>query len=150
MTDVTQTKASTGDQAVELLLTRSLAPWKMWTTVAVLFGFVAPFFYFGAVIAKDPVAYALTVAIILTGGALGWVIGIFISPLPDERDQFQSYAKAIAAGISGYALAKIDPILTTLLQTETALAVEGAFRFLGFVVAFIVAMLAAFGWRRYT
>lgn len=43
-------------------------------------------------------------------------------------------------------LAKVDPILTALLYEKIALAPEGAFRFL----AFIVAMLAAFGGRRYT
>jgi hypothetical protein len=81
---------------------------------------------------------------------MGWVIGIFISPLPEEKDQFQAYAKAVAAAISGYALAKIDPVLTKMLDGESALQIASAFRFLGFIVGFIVAMLAAFGWRRYT
>ena len=127
-----------------------IEPLKMWATVATVVGFVVPLFYFGSVIAADRKEYTLTVAIILAGGALGWGIGIFISPLPEEKDQFQSYAKATAAGISGYALAKTDPILTSLLVKTTAFYLEISFRFLAFMVAFIVSMLAAFGWRRYT
>lgn len=141
--------SNTSDSIVPIKKTPVL-PWKMWATVGTVAGFVTPLFYFGSVIANNQNAYALTVAIILAGGALGWVIGIFISPLPDEKDQFQSYAKATAAGISGYALAKIDPLLTTLLATETALSLENSFRLLAFMVAFIVSMLASFGWRRYT
>ncbi|BCM26195.1 hypothetical protein [Methyloradius palustris] len=136
---------NTGDSRIQ-----EIAPWKMRTTLGVVIGFVVALFFFGWVIAADNHEYALTVAIILAGGALGWVIGIFISPMPDEKDQFQSYAKATAAGISGYALAKIDPLLTSLLKPEPAMALENSFRFLAFMVAFIVAMLAAFGWRRYT
>lgn len=127
-----------------------VAPWKRPLTAALLVALIAPFFYFGFVLAKsDMEQYSLTVAVLLAGGALGWVIGIFISPLPREGEQFQSYAKAIAAGVSGYGLAKIDPILTVLVDPVLATQPLLAFRFLGFMVAFVVAMLGAFGWRRY-
>lgn len=127
------------------------AAWKLPITVVVLLAFVAPLFCMGYIVAKkDLMQYSLTVAIFLAGGAFGWVVGIFISPLPKEGAQFQSYAKAVAAGMSGYALAKIDPILSELLKPTQAIEVESAFRLLGFMVAFIVAMLGAFGWRRYT
>jgi|APAra7269096936_1048531.scaffolds.fasta_scaffold27951_2 hypothetical protein len=125
--------------------------WKLPLTVFVLFAFVAPLFYLGNIVAHgDMEQYSLTVAILLAGGAFGWVIGIFISPLPKEGEQFQAYAKAVAAGVSGYALAKIDPVLSELIKPPGAIPVQSAFRFLGFMVAFIVAMLGAFGWRRYT
>lgn len=125
--------------------------WKLLVTVIVLVAFVAPLFFLGYIVAKkDLVQYSLTVAILLAGGALGWVVGIFISPLPEEGAQFQSYAKAVAAGVSGYALAKVDPILSELLKPLPAMEVERAFRLLGFLVSFIVTMLGAFGWRRYT
>jgi hypothetical protein len=125
------------------------AAWKIWVTVFVIIGFIAPFLYFTPVVYTDPKSQAITWAVLLAGGALGWVIGIFISPMPDEKDQFQTYAKAIAAGISGYALAKIDPVISKLLEGTSALQPEAAFRFLGFLVTFIVSMLASFGWRRY-
>lgn len=128
-----------------------VALWKLLLTAMLLVTLPAPFFYFGYIIAKSDIEqYGLTVAVLLAGGAIGWVIGIFISPLPKEGKQFQSYAKAVAAGVSGYGLAKIDPILTVLVNPAVATQPLMAFRFLGFMVAAIAAMLGAFGWRRYS
>jgi hypothetical protein len=128
-----------------------LESWKLPLTVFVLVAFVAPLFYLGNIVAAGDMAqYSLTVAVLLAGGAFGWVIGIFISPLPKESKQFQSYAKAVAAGFSGYALAKIDPVLSELIKPQGGIPLQNAFRFLGFMVAFIIAMLGVFGWRRYT
>jgi hypothetical protein len=131
--------------------TTRLALWKLFLKIFVLVAFVVPIFCLGYIVARyDMEQYSLTVAILLAGGAFVWVIGIFISPLPSEGEQFLSYAKAVAAGVSGYALAKIDPVLSELVKPLTAIPIQNAFRFLGFMVAFIVAMLGAFGCRRYT
>lgn len=149
-TDTAKGSVATGDPRRE---PEKLASWKLWTTVFVIVGLITPYFYFGYEIAPEATrsaTYALTVAVLLTGGALGWVVGIFISPIRNEEEQFKTYGKAVAAGISGYVLAKIDPLLSSLLMEKTAFDIQNSFRFLGFVVCFIVAMLGAFGWRRYT
>ena len=120
-----------------------------WLTSTLLVSMVASIFCFAVPIFPDPVEYSLTAAILIAGGAIGWVIGILISPFPDEKDQFQLYSKAVAAGISGYGIAKLDPIIHKLLEANVPHRAEIAFRLLGFLVTFIVAMLATFGSRRY-
>jgi len=111
---------------------------------------VVPLLWVAWVVAgRDERVFAINIAIMIGGLAVGWVFGILISPLRGEQDQFQQYARAVAVFFSGYLLAKVDPIITELLKPTEVLAPLAAFRLLSFVVCFIVFMLLAFGWRRY-
>jgi len=111
---------------------------------------VLPLIWFSWVVAgRDEVFFVFNITILLVGLALGWVFGVLISPLPGEQDQFQQYAKAVAIFSSGYLLAKVDPIITEILNPKQIFALLPAFRLLSFIVCFIASMLFAFGWRRY-
>lgn len=54
----------------------------------------------------------LNVTICMAGSAVGWFIGILISPSSsDEAERFRSYGKAILTFLSGYVIAKFDPLV---------------------------------------
>jgi hypothetical protein len=50
----------------------------------------------------------LNVATCLFGFALGWNVGMLLSPKEYEKQQFAGYGKAISAFIGGFLVAKID------------------------------------------
>src|SRR4051812_45046385 len=53
----------------------------------------------------------------LLGTALGWAVGLLLSPYNEaERSAFGELAKLVYGFISGYALSKLDPLITTALQ----------------------------------
>lgn len=93
--------------------------------------------------------FALNVTIIVLGVTVGWVFGIFLSPLGEEKEEFSKYGKALSVFFSGYLLAKVDPVITKVLSAESLFSDLAAFRLLAFVASFVVAMLIAFGWRKY-
>lgn len=54
----------------------------------------------------------------LSGAAIGWVAGILVSPYdPKEQSAFGDYAKVIYGFLSGYALSKLDPIISDAIKT---------------------------------
>jgi hypothetical protein len=92
----------------------------------------------------------LEVLLCLGGGALGWVVGILITPLDaGETKQFSDFTKAVGAIISGYVIGKLD----TWLQVA-GLAAAGNYdlfitRGLLFVTCFLLTTLFTFVGRRY-
>lgn len=55
------------------------------------------------------------------GAALGWTVGIIISPYSiTEREAFASIGKLVYGFLSGYAFSKIDPIIGSLIDPKTA------------------------------
>ncbi len=124
--------------------------WQAKVTAAVAVVIIAAQCYFSWVFANSKLeVFALNVAVLLLGVSLGWVFGIFISPIGSEKDEFSQYGKAVSVFFSGYLLAKIDPVFTKLLAAESLFEDLAAFRLLSFVTSFLVAMLIAFGWRKY-
>jgi hypothetical protein len=61
----------------------------------------------------------LTVA----GGAIGWLIGILISPTePGQSEVFAAYGKALFTFISGFVLAKLDRVFEIFLSSKPDLS----------------------------
>jgi hypothetical protein len=89
----------------------------------------------------------LQVLLCLAGGALGWIIGILVSPLDaGEKKQFSDFAKALVALISGYLVGKVD----SLLQFASAAANEELLvRVLLFATCFLLTAQFTFVGRRY-
>jgi hypothetical protein len=125
-------------------------PWKVLLTAFLALGIVSALCYFGWVLANGDVkAFVLSTTVIIMGVALGWLFGIFISPIGEEKDDFSKYGKAVSVFFSGYLVAKIDPVITQILSAGNLLTDLVGFRLLSFVTSFVVAMLIAFGWRKY-
>ena len=124
--------------------------WQAKVTACVAAVIIAAQCYFSWVFASSKLdVFALNVAVLLLGITLGWVFGIFISPIGGEKDEFSQYGKAVSVFFSGYLLAKVDPVFTKLLAAESLFEDLAAFRILSFITSFLVAMLIAFGWRKY-
>jgi len=92
----------------------------------------------------------LHVLLCLFGGALGWVIGIAISPLDaGEKKQFSDWVKAITALISGYVVAKLDTILQSAWSAAAGDHELLVARLLLFGTCFLLTALFTFVGRRY-
>lgn len=85
----------------------------------------------------------LQLMLCLLGGALGWTVGIVLSPLDeDEGSTFGSMGKAAAAVLSGFAAAKLEePVVK---EVANALAQDGhlySLRVTLFLTMFVIGFL---------
>ena len=115
----------------------------------VLFGSLLCCTFSGAV-APDRTELFLHLSFIVMGATLGWIVGIFVSPYSErEKGQFTGIAKGVTVFFSGYALAKIDPIITATLSPEAFSKTVVIFRTVAFLTSFLLAMLIVFIYRKY-
>lgn len=92
----------------------------------------------------------ISLAVIGTAVAIGWLVGVVISPYdPKEQKQFSQYAKAVAAFGSGYLAAKMDKLIEKVLSPALLSEAVSGFRFLSFVSVLIVCILITFIFRNY-
>ncbi len=88
-------------------------------------------------VAPDKTDFILHISVMIGGVAIGWIIGMLASPYGrEEKEQFSTIVKGVTVFFSGYVLAKIDPIITTLLKPEAFLKPVAAFRAIAFVPRF--------------
>jgi hypothetical protein len=85
----------------------------------------------------------------ILGSALGWIVGTIASPYSSEKEEFSAIVKAISVFISGYALAKIDPLITEFLKKENLNDNTLAFRSLVFICSFLLTLVFTFITRKY-
>lgn len=92
----------------------------------------------------------------LLGGCLGWLTGILVVPLTKtEVSTFSVYAKVISGFVSGYALSKVDPLITHLLAIDPDSGVApitqpyNAELGLTFLCSYLIALLVIFCARAY-
>lgn len=99
---------------------------------------------------REPNDAALNITCVLLGVAAGWTAGIFMTPYGEaQASQWRQYAESVSVFVSGYLLAKVDPLITRVLSADTALAVVPGFRLAAFVIAAIVTMILTFAVRAY-
>lgn len=103
----------------------------------------------------DPAAPSPTLITLLwgvAGSALGWATGIFSSPYDGrEEAKFRGFAKAIYAFVTGYALAKLDPVLTYYVDAAktSGLSVQGVSNLAIGLVSFVSVATATYASRKY-
>jgi hypothetical protein len=98
----------------------------------------------------EPHAALLNVSVVLLAIAVGWLLGVLISPYnKDEQQRFSEYARAFGVFISGYLIAKVDKILEKVLDPVALFEPTRQFRFLSFLTVCIVATLVTFIGRSY-
>ncbi len=88
----------------------------------------------------------------ITFTALGWIVGILASPYStDERSSFSDLAKLIYGFLSGYALSKLDPLISELLKPTSMQNIDERYVVLvpfG-ITSFLVAVGLTYVTRRY-
>jgi hypothetical protein len=90
------------------------------------------------------------VLILLSGGIIGWILGILISPnSPKEELKFSEFGKAIGAFLTGFLAAKIERIFELVIQKPSDVSDIFVGRSLVFVVSFGLGILFTFIWRTY-
>jgi hypothetical protein len=88
----------------------------------------------------------LQVLICIVGGALGWILGLLLTPSSEgEKKQFSEWGKAFAALVSGFGLAQI----TTLIEWartgwQGANSETGAIRALLFACTLLIGGLVTY------
>ena len=61
----------------------------------------------------------LNILFLFSGGLIGWILGILITPISDiERSRFSEFGKAIATFLTGFLLAKIERIFELAVQNK--------------------------------
>lgn len=101
-------------------------------------------------VAPEEKDFVIHVSIMIVGITLGWIIGIIASPYnEEEKEQFSNIVKGVTAFFSGYALAKVDPIITKILSPEVFLEPVVAFRAIAFLTSFLLAVVITFVYRKY-
>jgi predicted membrane protein len=118
--------------------------------VAVLMGWV----YVGlaavliSVLSDTRQAEALSASVAMMGAAIGWLLGVALSPYTrKEESSFTKYGAAVAAFGSGYLVARTDDLVKQILSS--ALTAVIGFRVALFVTAVLVSMLATHASRSY-
>jgi hypothetical protein len=93
-------------------------------------------------------AEALSASVAMVGAAIGWLLGVALSPYTkEEKSSFTKYGAAVAAFGSGYLVARTDDLVKQILSS--ALQPVVGFRLALFVTAVLVSMLVTHANRSY-
>jgi hypothetical protein len=94
---------------------------------------------------------SINIAIFAAGWASGWVAGTLVAPYDkDEATLFSQISRGIWAFISGYLLAKLDPIFGSLRESGVLPLTDlSAFRIIVYFTVAIIIMLIVFFARKY-
>jgi hypothetical protein len=106
--------------------------------------------YLSFLVGDDARATALNLLVVVFGLALGWLLGILVSPYSTKEEQkFSEYAKVFGVFASGYLVAKTDQVIATLLHPDFVLDFIHGFRLLAFLVSLILGLVITFVFRQY-
>jgi hypothetical protein len=127
--------------------------WRLVTTLISGPALLIPTIYFAAAseaFAQTPADRALNIMLIAIGCALGWIVGILVSPAANEKEKFKWFTKAaIGLFASGYAAGRADKLLDRLLDPSVSLSPLSAFRCTVFAVALMASATMVFVFRSY-
>ena len=104
--------------------------------------------YAGHSIGVDATDKTLNVLLCVSGGVFGWIAGMLITPREDERSDFSKVGGALMTFVTGFLLAKFEPLLNAELQAGTNTTFM-LIRSLLFAVSFGVGALFTFVGRKY-
>jgi hypothetical protein len=89
------------------------------------------------------------VVLLISGGLIGWVIGMLLIPGAAEKDQFSAAGTAIATFVGGYLVAKFDKVFDLSFRERGDLDASVIGRSLLFVSGLALGVLFTFVWRAY-
>jgi len=124
--------------------------WKLWGSTVTAALLALTLVVLAVLIGESSTSRYINVALLVLGACGGWLVGTVVSPHDKkEGEAFSTYTKAFTAFVSGYGVAKIDKAVESIFAPEFLLQPLSGFRVIGFVSAFIIAMLITFFFRQY-
>lgn len=124
---------------------------KMIASVIVIVSIYAIIGWLASKVRKDPVDVPINMSLIILGGAIGWVVGIFLTPYgQDQKVEFAEYASVIALFVSGYLVGKVDAAISHLLKPECLFTPIVGFRLIITFSSFLLGMLVTVVLRYYS
>ena len=91
---------------------------------------------------KEPTDMAINFILIILGGAIGWVVGIFLTPYGvGQKAEFAEYASVVALFASGYLVGKVDAAISHLFKPEYMFTPIVGFRMAATFSSFLLGML---------
>ncbi|WP_345971399.1 hypothetical protein WCX72_05985 [Sulfurimonas sp. HSL1-6] len=85
---------------------------------------------------------AINLGLVILGGAIGWVVGIFLTPYSaGQKAEFAEYASVIALFASGYLVGKVDAAISHMLKPENLFTPIVGFRLVITFSSFLLGML---------
>jgi hypothetical protein len=106
--------------------------------------------YLAVHFSTEPIESSLNILIVILGLALGWLLGILLSPYDNAEDKkFTMYAKAFGVFASGYLVGKVDKFIEELFNPAFILDSVHGFRVMAFMAALIISMVITFIFRLY-
>ena len=84
----------------------------------------------------------------VAGGVFGWITGILITPRKNDRKYFARIGGALITFITGFILAKVEPLLDAQLQMKSEIT-PILIKALLFGVSFGIGALFVFVGRKY-
>jgi hypothetical protein len=91
----------------------------------------------------------LNVVLLISGGLIGWVVGMLMTPWAGEKDQFSVYGTALATFVGGYLVAKLDKVFELSFRERGDVDAGFIGRLLLFVSGLALGLLFTFVWRSY-
>lgn len=92
----------------------------------------------------------VNLGLLVIGILLGWAVGIVLTPYTrTETSTFAQVTKVVSAFLTGYLVAKVDPLVTRLLTPEMLLQPVNGARLVLLVGGFLVGAIVAFVFRSY-
>jgi len=129
-------------------MTKKLSPAARSTVLAFLFGLVIAVSCWW--VGSNLEAKIVTFALFILGLALGWLFGTIATPYDRSEEQlFAKYVTMITTFVSGFLVAKADPIITEFFTTKTFADSLIVFRAIAFSVAFLLSLIVVFIYRMY-
>ncbi len=102
--------------------------YKIWGSSAAAAAALAALTVIAFNVTSTPQDRYINLGVLVLGAMIGWVLGIVVTPYDrTESSRFAQVAKIVSVFLSGYLVAKIDPLVTRLLAPELILQpVNGA------------------------
>ena len=140
--------AAEGFRVKEEMMSEGKRPnWSLWISYALGAAVAGACLWIGSTIDQ----WSLNVAIIVFGFALGWNIGMLLSPkLEAEQKAFVVYGKAITAFLGGFLIAKLDAAFGGNALSGIVADPVGATRFLLFGIMFLLGLQCTYVGRMYS
>jgi hypothetical protein len=104
------------------------------------------------IIKEDNKDLAINLVVLVFGWSVGWLIGTFLSPYTgSEKTEFAEYAGAVSVFISGYAIGKVDRLITHVFDPTHFFGVSRitGFRLIVFSAALLTTMIITYNFRTY-
>ena len=124
--------------------------YKLVSTSLAAFIFGTALLVFAYFIGPEPEVYPVTYIICISGGILGWLIGMLTSPYNmDDANKLGNFSKMVGTFLSGYILSKFDRVIESIVNPETILSPLIGLRVLLFVCFFCLIWIVVFVFRQY-